>query len=69
MWYSIPLTAICPRAAREPAHNNRCGSIAKETVEPHVLNGPSRAFCRNCFGVAMFEFVVFGVTLTKLRKF
>jgi len=69
MWCGIPLTAIRPRAACELAHNNWCGSFAIETVGPHVLNGPPRAFCRNCFGVTMFELVVFGITLTKLRKF
>jgi len=43
VWYTT--YCFCPRAARELAHNKSCGSIAIETVEPHVLNDPPRAFC------------------------
>jgi len=38
MWLGIPLTVIFPRAAREPAHNNRCGLLPRKGCTPMFVN-------------------------------
>lgn len=37
-WFGIPLTVIFPRAARQPAHNNRCGLLPRKGWTPMFVN-------------------------------
>jgi len=38
MWLGIPLTVIFQRAARKPAHNNRCGLLPRKGYTPMFVN-------------------------------
>ena len=50
MWLGIPLIVICPRAARELAHNTGCGPLLSKRSDAHIhrLVSPMQANCSLC---------------------